>query len=440
MKRLSVLLLILSLPGAAQEGKPMPLSLAKAVEIALAPDGAARVQLASELVDQAGARRRQALSALLPNVAGAYTFRSFTNNVAALGIVFPAVPGFTFKTLLGPVETNDMRASATQSVFDLSAIRRYQASKAQVQAVKSDGDAARNQVKGAVAKAYLNAVRAEAALETARANLALAQRLLKLARSQKDSGTGTGIEITRAEVSLANEKQRLIVATQDQNDAVLQLLRVMNLNLDVVPELTDKLRYVPADIPEPAKVIAAARELRPELKAQSERERSARLNYDSAKSERLPSALAFGDYGVLGQTSGPTLPTRSVGVSVRIPIWDGGRTDARRAESASQLRQEGIRTRDTARQVELEIRLSLAALKSAESQVAVAREALSQSGRELEQAERRVAAGVASGLEVTEAQTRVARARENDVASVFKQQAARIDLGVAVGNIDLILQ
>ena len=440
MKRLSALLLMLSLPGAAQEGKPMPLSLAKAVEIALAPDGAARVQLASELVDQADARRRQALSALLPNVAGAYTFRSFTNNVAALGIVFPTVPGFTFKTLLGPVETNDMRASATLSVFDLSAIRRYQASKAQVQAVKSDGDAARNQVKGAVAKAYLNAVRAEAALDTARANLALAQRLLKLARSQKDSGTGTGIEITRAEVSLASEKQRLIVATQDQNDAVLQLLRVMNLNLDVVPELTDKLRYVPADIPEPAKVIAAARELRPELKAQSERERSARLNYDSAKSERLPSALAFGDYGVLGQTSGPTLPTRSVGVSVRIPLWDGGRTDARRAESASQLRQEGIRTRDTARQVELEIRLSLEALKSAESQVAVAREALSQSGRELEQAERRVAAGVASGLEVTEAQTRVARARENDVASVFKQQAARIDLGVAVGNIDLILQ
>ena len=179
---------------------------------------------------------------------------------------------------------------------------------------------------------------------------------------------------------------------------------------------------------------------RPELKAQAERERSATLNYASAKWERLPSVQAFGDYGALGKAGGLTLPTRSAGVSVRIPLWDGGRTDARRAEAASLLRQEAIRTRDTARQVELEIRLAVEALKSAENQVVVSREARSQSERELAQAERRVAAGVASGLEVTDAQARVARAREGEVAAVFRQQAARIDLGVAVGNIDMVLQ
>ena len=70
----------------------------------------------------------------------------------------------------------------------------------------------------------------------------------------------------------------------------------------------------------------------------------------------------------------------------------------------------------------------------------MSREARSQSERELAQAERRVAAGVASGLEVTDAQARVARAREGEVAAVFRQQAARIDLGVAVGNIDMVLQ
>lgn len=432
--------LALAVPSLAQEGRPMPLSLAKAVEIASAPNGATRVQLASELIRQTEARRRQALGALLPNMGGSYTFRSYTNNIAAIGIQFPALPGFTIPSLLGPVETNDLRASAAQSLFDLSAIRRYQASKSQVLAVRADGDAARNQVKGTVAKAYLNAVRSEAALETARANVALAERIVKLARSQKDAGTGTGIEITRGEVTLASEKQRLIAATEDHTAAVLQLLRAMNLELDVVPELTDKLRYAPAEIPEPARAVAAARELRPELKAQAERERSARLNYDSAKWERLPSVNAFGDYGALGKAGGLTLPTRSAGISVRIPLWDGGRTDARRAESASQLRQEGIRTRDTARQVELEIRLAVEALKSAENQVLVSREGLAQSERELAQAERRVAAGVASGLEITDAQARLARARENEVSAVFRQQAARIDLGVAVGNIDMVLQ
>jgi outer membrane protein TolC len=441
MKRWSILLAVALAPQVlAQEGRRMPLTLAKAVEIAAAPDGATRLQLASELEAQAEARRRQALGALLPNVQGGYTFRSFTNNIAAIGIQFPSLPGFTIPSLLGPVETNDLRATATQSLFDLSAIRRYQAAKAQLQVAKAEGDAAVNQVKGAVAKAYLNAVRSEAALETARANVALAERIVRLARAQKEAGTGTGIEITRGEVALANEKQRLIAATEDHTAALLALLRAMNLDLDVVPELTDKLRYAPADVPEPAAAIAAARELRPELKAQAGRENSARLNHASARWERLPSVNAFGDYGALGKAGGLTLPTRSAGISVRIPLWDGGRTDARRDEAASMLRQEAIRTRDTARQVELEIRLAVEALKSAESLVVVAREALAQSERELAQAERRVSAGVASGLEVADAQARLARAREGEVAAVFRQQASRIDLGVAVGNIDMVLR
>ncbi|MBI4893304.1 MAG: TolC family protein [Acidobacteria bacterium] len=433
-------IITLALACSGQEGRPMPLSLSKAIEIATAPNGAVRVQMAAELTTQAEARRKQSLSALLPNVSGNYTFRSFTNNVAALGIQFPTVPGFTFNSLLGPVEVNDVRANATQSIFDLAAIRRYQASKVQLQAAKSDASAAHNQVKGAVAKAYLNATRAESTVTTAKANVALAERVLRLAQSQKDAGTGTGIEITRAQVSLANERQNLLKATEDQTNSVLLLLRAMNLDLDVVPDLTDKLRYVPADVPEPRQALTAAKELRPELRAQAQREQAAKLNYDSSKWERLPSITAFGDYGTIGAVDGALLPTRSVGASVRIPLWDGGRMDSRRAESASQLRQEGIRTRDTAQQVELEIRTSLEALKTAESLVAVAREALAQSEKELAQAERRFSAGVANGLEVTEAQTRVARGRENEVASVFRQQSARIDLGLAVGNIDMILQ
>jgi outer membrane protein TolC len=438
MTRLITILLIAA--GLAGAQTTLPLSLGKAVEIATAPDGATRNRLAMEQVKVAEARKRQALGALLPNVDGSYTFRSFTSNITAMGIQFPSIPGLTFPSLVGPIETNDVRANATQSIFDLSAIRRWQAAKVQVDAMKADESAAQNQTKGQVAKAYLNAVRAEAALETAKANVALAERVLKQARSQKEAGTGTGIEVTRALVTLANEQQRRIVAEEEQNTARLQLMRVMNVNLDVKLELTDKLKYSPAELPEPAKALEAARELRPELKAQAQREKAARLTLNSVSMERVPSVNAFADYGTIGRTDGNLLPTRSVGVQVKIPLWDGGRRDARRGESAAMLRQEAIRTRDTAQQVELDIRLAIESLKSAESQVQTTLEALAQSEKELEQAQRRVEAGVASGLEVTDAQARVARARESQVAAVYRQKAARVDLGVAVGNIDLVIQ
>jgi outer membrane protein len=52
---------------------------------------------------------------------------------------------------------------------------------------------------------------------------------------------------------------------------------------------------------------------------------------------------------------------------------------------------------------------------------------------ELAQARRRYGAGVTNGLEVTDAQTRLARARDNHVAALYSYNQARIDLGQAMG-------
>ena len=64
---------------------------------------------------------------------------------------------------------------------------------------------------------------------------------------------------------------------------------------------------------------------------------------------------AFGDYGSIGTGFDSALPTRTYGVSVRVPMFDGGRRDARRAESASQYRAEKIRTSDLKEQIELDV-------------------------------------------------------------------------------------
>lgn len=438
MKRFCTVLLACAL-AQAQGGKKLSLSLREAAEMAAAPGGAARAELAREAARAAEARKRQALGVLLPNVDGSYTFRSFTNNLASFGIQFPAVPGIAFPVFVGPIDVQDARLTGTQSVFDVAAIRRWQAAKTQARVAAMESEEAQLKAKAAAAKAYLNAVRAEAALEAARANVALAERILKLAQTQKEAGTGTGIEVTRAAAVLELEKQRLAAAEEERAAARLGLLRAVNAELDAELELRDRLEYAPWEAPAAERAMEAARELRPELRAQAERERAARLSASAAKWERLPAARAFGDYGVIGRTGSTYLPTRSVGVQVAVPLWDGGRRDARRAEAESQRRAEEIRTRDAARQVELEIRLALEAVKAAEAQAAAALAAQRQAERELEQAERRVAAGVATPLEVTEAQARLARAREAAVAATFRQRAARIDLGAAAGNLDLML-
>jgi outer membrane protein len=433
---LRILLLCLSLAAISPAQDALRLSMKRAVDLATSPEGNVNLQIAGEAVKQAQARSAQARAALLPGLDAAVSEINQTRNLAALGIrITIPIPGFSFPTFVGPYNVFDARLSGTQSVFDFSSIRRYQASKVGVKAARSSEAGAGDQVAAQVAKAYISALRARAELDAAQADIDLGQALLKQAEDLKTAGTGTGIEVTRAKVQLSNDRQRLLVTADSRQRADLQLLRAMGLRLDTRVELTDKLAYLPVDALTLEQAKAEALKSRADLAAQQEREASARLSSSATRMERLPSLAAFGDYGSSGSAINHSMPTRTYGLSLRVPVFDGGRRNARFAEADSQYRQERIRTGDLKEQIELDVRLALDTLGSAAQQVKVAAEGLGLAENELAQARRRYQAGVASGLEVTDAQTRLARARDNQVAALFTYNQARIDLGQAMGMI-----
>jgi outer membrane protein len=419
------------------------LSLKDAVDIAVAPDGNIRLQIAEEMVHQAKARASQSRAALLPNVDSYVTQQDLTRNLQTFGIqqAFSGqIPNFEFPQLVGPYSVFDARASATQSIFNLSSIKRYQASRSAVGQAESERENADDQVRYQVARFYLAALRAQATVDSALANTELADALLKLAQNQKSAGTGTGIEITRADVQLANERQRLLVAHDDLNRARLELLRTIGLDLNLNVELTEKLGFLPVTPPQIPEAIQIALASRPDWKAQQLRQETARLNSSAIKFERIPSLSIFGDYGTTGLAIDNAVPTRVYGFRVQIPIFDGGRMDARRAESSSQLQQEMAETRDLRAQIELEIRLALDSLRSAEEQVKTAQEGLRLSEDELNRAQRRFKAGVGSSIEVTDAQTRLERAQDNRIQALFNYNLARIDLNTAMGTIEQMIE
>jgi outer membrane protein len=471
MRHYFLSILLLAVPfvawaGEAAPREPLRLTLKRAVEIATSPEGNTYIQLSDENVKQAKSRSAEARSALLPDIEAQAEQITAMKSLAALGLDLatnqtlteaenaltgPLAPAE--KTLLndiikdiprvvGPFNSVDVRAKLTQSVFDFSSIRRYQASRAAVRAAAGDRGNTDESISATVAKAYLAALRADADVEAYQANVALAEAVLKQSENQKSAGTGTGIEVTRAKVQLSNEKQRLLAVQNERSKSYLQLLRAMGLNLATELELTDKLSYEPTDAITLEQAKAEALKNRPDIKAQAEHEAAARLNANSVKVERLPSLYVFADYGTTG-TNGDIvslLPTRDYGLALRVPIFDGGRRDARRAEFASQFRQERIRTNDLREQMELDIRTSLDSLHNAEEQLKVAEEGLTLSDSELTQARRRFEAGFASNLEVTDAQTRLERARDNRIAALFGYNVARIDLGRAMGNVHRMIQ
>lgn len=417
----------------AQESA-LQLTLSRAVDIAQSPEGSTRIALAQESIVRAESQAAASKAALLPTVDGSFQYRNQTVNLRTFGFNFE-FPGFSVPNIVGPFSVIDARGSARWTVLDFANIRRYNAAKAGIDTSRADLNVTLTQVADQVARAYLSTLRADAAVEAAQANVDLSEALRELAQSQKDAGTGTGIEVTRAQVQLANDRGRLIAAQSERNRAGLQLLRAIGLDMSVPVRLTDRLSYMPVEGVSAETSVAKAFLERTELKAQRQREQVARLNQSAVEAERLPSVSAFGDYGTIGQPQIALQPTHQVGVQLSLSVFDGGRRKARRQESSSQVRAEQIRTRDLEQQIELEVRLALNNLRSAEIQVSNAREGLDLAQNEVDQARRRYEAGVGVPLEITDAQTRLDRARDTNVLALYAYNLARLDLATATGAI-----
>jgi outer membrane protein TolC len=424
------LLLAASFSQTAAPNRP-PLRLTLKTAIAIATEDNARVRIASELAQQADTRVSQARAALLPNIDGQVSQSNQTRNLEAVGLGINS----PFPAFVGPFTVFDARATGTQTIFDLSTLRRYQASKAARGAARSDVDVAAEEAAAAVARAYIAALRADAELEAVGANITLAEAILQQAQDLKAAGTGTGMEVTRAQVQLANERQRRIVVENERRRARLQLLRTMDLSLDTEIALDDDLEYRTVDPQTLSLAMKRAVAERPDFRAQVERESTAQLAASAAKLERVPALGFFGDYGTIGTSVSNAFVTRTYGLALRIPVFDGGRRDARRAEAESQHRAEQVRTMDLAKEIALDVQTALDSLRSADEEVQVAREGLGLAEAQLEQARRRYVAGVAPSLEVTQAQTELARARDNVVSALFHHAHARIDLGEATGTV-----
>ncbi|HKP72795.1 MAG TPA: TolC family protein [Pyrinomonadaceae bacterium] len=420
-------------PGAAKVVTgPAELSLEQAIQLAI--ENNLTTLLAHERRREAEGFRRESRAGLLPNVAGSSYQANVTQNLAALGFQPGTFPGIT-NTFIGPFNNFDARARLVQSIFNLSAIRNYQAGRAGVRVAELQEGLAREQVATATALTYLESLRAGRAVQAASANVELAQTLVTLAQDQRNAGVATGVDVTRAQTRLAQEQVRLAQAQTASEQSLLNLQRVVGIRLGGTLMLTDPLRFTTAPTPSVEAAVQEAGQTRPEVRIAEEQVRLANLERRAVKAELLPSLEFAGDYGVSGITPANTaLPTRRVAVQLNVPIFNGGLTRGRIEVAASRLRQIELELGSVRGQVEEDVRLALAVLRTTELQVRAADESVTLAERELEMARDRFRAGVADNLEVVSAQVSLAEARNGQVAALAQYNAARLNLAASLGH------
>src|SRR5712692_5543820 len=160
----------------------------------------------------------------------------------------------------------------------------------------------------------------------------------------------------------------------------------------------------------------------------------ARLNDRAAELERLPLIAGYGDYGALGSTR--IASTYTFGVSVRLPVFDGGRRGSHRAGALADMRQQELRAAEVRRRVELEVRRAFEKIRLAGRLLEISEETARLANDELGHARRRYEAGLTPGVDVVEAQTRLARSQDDRVAALYGRGQAIVEMAAAMGTMD----
>ncbi len=239
---------------------------------------------------------------------------------------------------------------------------------------------------------------------------AVAQARTQLAAAQANfqAGRVARADVVRAESVLAAAEFDLVDARGDVDTSRTALGTAMGLEVGAPLEVAAPADPPPQEI-SPADALQRAVQ-RPEVQGSQADVRAAEAGLAAAMIQGGITATADGRY-VLVATGGTSTPgTWSVGISVAVPVFDGGRRAAQIEQARANLEASRARLQSVTFQVRQEAQLAVTQARSAVAKVEAARRSALAAREAFNVAQGRYAAGVGTIVEVATARTDLAAA------------------------------
>jgi outer membrane protein TolC len=321
-------------------------------------------------------------------------------------------------------------------IFDLTAWRRWQASKENVTGFQAQNVTAREENVQLVVSQYLGSLRAAASVKAAQSRVDLAKALADQATDLLRNGAGTRIDSLRANVQYQNEQQRLIDAQTELKTSLFGLARLLNLGPQQTIELADESAFFQTQQFDADNSLDRALAQRPEIKALASQIRSQEIQKQESQAQRLPRLSLSGSWTLEGLTPTSMIPSYQYQAGLEIPLFTGGRIQAQTATADLELKKLAQQQTELRNRIALEVKTAVAQLESARNQVDVANLGVNLAQEEVTQARDRFQAGVTNNIEVITAQDELARANDNQIVALYRYNQARADLAHATGQME----
>jgi outer membrane protein len=293
----------------------------------------------------------------------------------------------------------------------------------------------------ATASDYLGILQGQDLVAVEQRNLELAGRRRKQAQAFYEAGEQTKVDVLRADTD-SKAAERALAEAQRSRDLASSRLR-LDIALDQpaaplapIQAQAPNLKFPP--LPPAEMLIADAEASRATVQRAQLALEIATLETRKQGAARLPTVRAEGD--ILRQrTTFPADQTAALTIRLTMPIFDSGEISAKVAVAREQQRQAEIALAEARRQVREDVLQALLNLRTAETDLALAKEQLAAAEAEYNQSFELYRAQEATSLDLQTAETSLASARRAVVNGTVNRDLAEVNVWSAAGTLKKLI-
>ncbi|MDY0067911.1 MAG: TolC family protein [Steroidobacteraceae bacterium] len=292
-------------------------------------------------------------------------------------------------------------------------------------------------LKLAVAIAYVDVLRAQRALEVADSNVASLESYAREVTSAFEREVAPRNDLLSAQVALADARQKRIRAANGLELARAAYNRRLgeplarHVELDpTLPDLQPDLTAQPLE-----QLVARALDARPELRALNAQSQALQHRADAERARGLPQVSLSGGYTYLENEVFDRDRFAVAMLGFSWAVFDGGQIRSRSSALRSASRALESRARDRESLIALDVRQAWLDVQETRSRVDVTREAVEQSEENLRITRSQYRAELVTSTRVLEAESLRVLSRTNHHDAVLDHALARYRLARAVGEL-----
>jgi outer membrane protein TolC len=426
MKTLLLVLLILAASVFGQSQQPMTIDQA----IKQAIDHNPLIEQASQAVNSASARVEQSRSGYYPtsDVDVAYTHLSPVSQMA-----FPGMGEFQ----LFPANNYDGHISVKETIYDFG---------------KTSASMDVSQSGIATASTNIDIIKTNIAYQTIQAFYAILfleksigvqdEQMEALSRHQEDTrkkilaGTATVFDTLTTRVRITSIQNKKFDLQNDLQKREATLRRLLGLQPGSEIHLQGEFNTIPVAVSSDS-LIASANQRRLELKEAHQEVAMAELKEKLVSLNDMPSLKVNAQYGLKNGLFPDMDVLRGnwvLGLDAKIPVFNGYLTRNQEEEMKAAKLGTEARTRDLERMIMNEVLQAISDVQTNEKKIATSTSQIEQATEALNLANLRYKDGVATNLDVIDAETNLSQAELSRLDAMYNYVLSRYALDKAVGE------